>query len=384
MKLQFILFLFSQILISQEAIHNYGNIKVHDSEPLGLHLNLINNGNFDDNNGLVGLYGYGKSINISGAFSPVFFDLEIDADYGVTLETPISISNNCNFISGDIIAAKNQSKIYQNFTGQAFYLGENQVSKIDGYAAMTNKESFTFPVGNQNKLRPLTISSAAINIFTKCAYFYENYKTTSTHTGNFASTLENSNYLKISEKEFWCLESIMPSTITLTWDKESNIELLADYISDLKVVGWSKSKNKWVNLGNTSVNGSVDSGFLTSEVFTPDDFTIITIGGNNEKLQAFEQLELGNYFLTPNNDGKNDFLVIEGIEHSKNNSLQIFDRNGLMVYSKANYKNGFNGISNNNTTIAKKSGLPSGVYFYIITLHDLQQKHQGYLYLTAR
>ncbi len=384
MRFVYFILLMANITYAQEAIHNYGNLKVHDSEPLGLHLNLINNGNFDDNTGLVGLYGYEKSITISGAFSPIFFDLEIDADYGVKLETPIHISNNCNFISGDIITTKNQSEIYQNFTEQAFYLGENQVSKIDGYAAMTNKEHFTFPVGNQNKLRPLTISSAAINIFTKCAYFNENYKTSSTLTHNFESFNDNSNYLKISEKEFWHLESIMPSTITLTWDKESNIELLVDYISDLKVVGWSKSKNKWINLGNTSVNGSVDSGFLTSEVFTPDDFVIITIGGNNEKLQAFEQLELGNYFLTPNNDGKNDFLVIEGIEHSKNNSLQIFDRNGLMVYSKANYKNEFNGISNNNTTIAKKSGLPSGVYFYIITLHDLQQKHQGYLYLTAR
>ncbi|NNK75509.1 MAG: gliding motility-associated C-terminal domain-containing protein, partial [Maribacter sp.] len=63
------------------------------------------------------------------------------------------------------------------------------------------------------------------------------------------------------------------------------------------------------------------------------------------------------------------------------NSIQIFNRYGVMVYSKENYQNEFQGKSNRTSVIDKGSDLDSGIYFYIITLNDLKQKHQGYLYI---
>lgn len=53
------------------------------------------------------------------------------------------------------------------------------------------------------------------------------------------------------------------------------------------------------------------------------------------------------------------------------------------VFSKNNYTNEFGGYSNRSSVITKNYGLASGIYFYIITLNDLRQKHQGYLYLTS-
>ena len=92
---------------------------------------------------------------------------------------------------------------------------------------------------------------------------------------------------------------------------------------------------------------------------------------------------LDNYYMTPNGDGINDFLEIEGIEGSPNNVLQIYNRYGWLVFSKNNYSDEFTGISNVNGVITKNIGLPSGIYFYIVTFNDLNYKHQGYLYLTT-
>ncbi|UWX54152.1 gliding motility-associated C-terminal domain-containing protein [Maribacter litopenaei] len=127
----------------------------------------------------------------------------------------------------------------------------------------------------------------------------------------------------------------------------------------------------------------MSQGKVTSNTFTPNDYKIITLGGNKGMLQSLSSIDLDNYYMTPNGDGINDRLVIDGIENSPNNSLQIYDRYGILVYSKANYNNEFEGISNRESAIAGNSGLASGIYFYVISLNDLNIKHQGYLYLTA-
>ena len=383
MKQLIIILLFAEVLIAQEAVHNFGSMQMHGSISVGFHLDLINDGSFDQNSGLAGFYGYDKSLTVSGAFNPIFFDAEIAVDNGLFLDTGIGVINNGNLITGNVITPRNNTNVFPNFINDAFYIGENNVSLVDGYAAMTNKEIFTFPVGDDERLRPLSISSSTVNPFTKCAYFYENPNTPSTFGKSYQTRKKGSNYLSISEKEFWHLEGDVPSSVTLTWDEWSNISLLAEYVSDIKVVGWHKEQKMWVNLGNTDVQGEMTYGSITSEVFIPNAYEIITLGGNDDKLEEFSTIELDNYFMTPNGDGKNDFLILDGIEKSPDNSIQIFNRYGILVYSKTNYQNEFKGVSNRSSVIDKGSGLASGIYFYIITMNDLRQKHQGYLYISS-
>ena len=172
---------------AQEAVHNFGTIQIHNTAKVGFHLDLINNGSFDQNLGLVGFYGENTSIKVSGAFSPIFYDTEILVDKGLFLDTSIGVINNGNLISGDIITPRNHTSVFPNFMDDAFYVGENYVSMVDGYAALTNKDVFTFPVGDDNRLRPLSINSNEINAFVKCAYFYENPNTTSINGKNYQS-----------------------------------------------------------------------------------------------------------------------------------------------------------------------------------------------------
>ena len=94
-----------------------------------------------------------------------------------------------------------------------------------------------------------------------------------------------------------------------------------------------------------------------------------------------------NQLVTPNNDGRNDFLFINGVENALNNSLKIFNRWGVAVYEGRNYNNQnnvFDGRSRGRSTISAEDYLPSGVYFYIFEYEKDQESisASGYLYIS--
>ena len=132
------------LIKAQEEIHNFGNLQLHETAMVGFHSDFTNDGGFDQNLGLAGFYQEDRSITISGAFAPIFYDAEIAVDHGLILETSIGATNNVNLISGDIITPRNNTFTFANFLDNAFYTGENHVSLVDGYATITNKRNIYF------------------------------------------------------------------------------------------------------------------------------------------------------------------------------------------------------------------------------------------------
>jgi gliding motility-associated-like protein len=367
---------------AQDAVHNYGPMQVHTTGSVGFHMNVINDGAFNQNLGLVGFYN-DNTLTLSGTSNPVLYDTEIAVDNGFYIENTLGILNNTNLVSGTVFTPRSSYTTNLSFITDSFYTGESNTNMVDGYASILGKQAFTFPIGENGKLRPLTLTSEAINDYARSAYFDEDPNSPSILGTSFNTDEIENEFLSVSALEFWKLEGEVPSTVTLTWDDQSFVSLLGEFITDLKVVGWNVMRKQWENLGNSDVQGSSESGSVTSDTFIPNDYDIITIGGSNDLLETLNNIKLDNYYMTPNGDGINDRLVIEGIENSPNNTLQIFDRYGVLVYSKQNYIDDFDGISNRESVISKGSGLASGIYFYIIILNDLNQRHQGYLYLTS-
>ncbi len=80
--------------------------------------------------------------------------------------------------------------------------------------------------------------------------------------------------------------------------------------------------------------------------------------------------------FSPNNDNVNDLFVIAGIENFPNNELQIFDRNGFLVFNVRAYKNTWNGVNN------KGVALDSGSYFYVFNKKDGSKLLNGYIVLS--
>lgn len=71
--------------------------------------------------------------------------------------------------------------------------------------------------------------------------------------------------------------------------------------------------------------------------------------------------------MSPNGDGINDFLIIEGIRDFPENKVTLFNRNGTILWQANGYNNStvvFKGIS------SSRQKLPSGTYFYIVEVRD--------------
>ena len=66
--------------------------------------------------------------------------------------------------------------------------------------------------------------------------------------------------------------------------------------------------------------------------------------------------------ITPNDDGKNDVLIIDNIEKYPEAELTIFNRWGDILYIGKNYSNTWNGSNH------KGDPLPEGTYYYILRL----------------
>ena len=61
--------------------------------------------------------------------------------------------------------------------------------------------------------------------------------------------------------------------------------------------------------------------------------------------------------MTPNNDGKNDYFIVQGIDKYPNSTLYIFNRWGGTVYVSKNYANTW-----------RAEGLSEGTYYYRLEL----------------
>uniref|UniRef100_UPI002633CD05 T9SS type B sorting domain-containing protein n=1 Tax=uncultured Maribacter sp. TaxID=431308 RepID=UPI002633CD05 len=97
-------------------------------------------------------------------------------------------------------------------------------------------------------------------------------------------------------------------------------------------------------------------------------------------------IAVANEVITPDGDGTNDFFRIENIESFPNNTVQIYNRWGIVVYEMIGYDNvtnTFQGVSNGRATISEDSELPVGVYFYVIKYENDGDNldKAGYLYI---
>ncbi|MGB1210325.1 MAG: gliding motility-associated C-terminal domain-containing protein [Lacinutrix venerupis] len=374
-NLKYIALLLFQINFGQQALQNSGNIQIHDQGQIGFHIDLINNGTFNENLGLAGFYNSDNSLKISGTKTPRFFDMDIAVDDNLFLEINTEVSNGLYYIIGDIITPRTNSEISLDYLSNSFFVSEDDFRLTDGYAAITGNNSFTFPIGDDNKLRPLIIPTQNISSKFKAAYFNEDPNFPSTFLQSFNTNNSEVIISKISNEEFWDFNGTNKTIVTLTWDQESQIPLLTNDLLNLRVVGWSKAENKWLDLGNTNVTGDLNNGTISSFQFTPNDFEIITFGS----LIGSDGLVVYNG-ISPNNDGVNETFIIEGIDLFKN-ELKIFNRWGRVVYDVVDYKNTFNGVSNKKIIGSQGDRLPVGTYFYILQLTEDNKTYSGWIYI---
>ncbi|WP_010519198.1 T9SS type B sorting domain-containing protein [Croceivirga radicis] len=383
-KLLYILFfILSTVTTAQDALFNSGGFQLHDNGAIGFHTNWINTAPFVAEQGLVGFYG-DNPVQVLGNSNPTLFDLELFAPGGIFLGNTININNNANFIAGNLLSSLNNNTVYLNFMDNAFFTGEDDLRKVSGIAAITNKRIFSFPVGDVSMLRPLTLSSENTNAFASCKYLFQNPNNPFSIEETFDTQEKIRDIGEISEREFWVLTGTQPSRVTINWNTRSELFNLANSVDDIILVGWSKANAQWVIIGNSALSGDVDQGFLTSETFVPDDYAALTFGTVPLPTDTFavNNPTLGNYFVSPNADGINDVLIFDALDPTAPNEVYIYNRFGQRVFYKENYTNEFAGFSNiDNFVVGRDKGLPPGIYYYTVSLPQQELNYQGFFYL---
>lgn len=362
---------------AQTAFHNFGNVQIHNGGEIGFHTNLINDGTFNQNLGFAGFFNTSNSLTISGTEIPRFFDMEVDVDDNILLEINTEVINSLFYTNGDVITPRNTPNISLDFLNDVVYLSEDNLRLTDGYASYSGNNGFIFPIGDDNKLRPLITPFQNNNPIFSAAYFNEDPNFPSTFPSDFDTSNSEGIINAVSIDEFWDFSGTKETQVTLTWDSASNIPSLVDELQNLRVVGWNISENRWLDLGNAQFTGTPNSGTITSALFIPNEYEVITFGS----LIGTDGIEVFN-LVTPNEDGLNDVFRIEGIELFQNN-LKIYNRWGRLVYDINNYQNDWDGISNQSGIFGDRNDkLPTGTYFYVLNiLEENSRSIAGYLYI---
>ncbi|MDZ4824680.1 MAG: HYR domain-containing protein [Flavobacteriales bacterium] len=84
--------------------------------------------------------------------------------------------------------------------------------------------------------------------------------------------------------------------------------------------------------------------------------------------------------ISPDGDGVNDVFEIIGLEDYPDNKLAIFNRWGHKVFEASQYKNDWDGRSQDALTIGDAL-LPKGTYFFVLDLGSSVKAVKGYIYL---
>ncbi|WP_343624029.1 gliding motility-associated C-terminal domain-containing protein, partial [Flavobacterium lindanitolerans] len=91
--------------------------------------------------------------------------------------------------------------------------------------------------------------------------------------------------------------------------------------------------------------------------------------------------------MTPNGDGLNEFFQIDGLDCYPNNTVEIYNRWGVLVFDAQGYDNTtkvFRGVSEGRATVKKSEQLPDGTYYYVLKYVDAEGKTRekaSYLYI---
>ena len=67
--------------------------------------------------------------------------------------------------------------------------------------------------------------------------------------------------------------------------------------------------------------------------------------------------------ISPNGDGKNDVLLVEGLQNYPNHTVCVFNRWGNQVLNQKNYQNDWQGTWNG-------TNVPDGTYYYFVRNDD--------------
>lgn len=156
------------------------------------------------------------------------------------------------------------------------------------------------------------------------------------------------------------IPSFSQDQITLLLGQDLNTNFAFDGIGELSVSWLGGGSTPIDMIGNNIAVGGLEEG----------TYDMVLVSTNSPCHSEIDHLKIEVLSLSipngfsPNGDGFNDNFEITGLELYPNTQLQVFDRDGNLVYQAHNYDNSWNGVS------LRGDELPAETYFMVVILPD--------------
>ncbi len=152
-------------------------------------------------------------------------------------------------------------------------------------------------------------------------------------------------------------------------DEEFNVQVGfedADFLEalDYAMVLQAETSNATVySIYQDSTSGNTSEGLITNSTDHPLTLSYFSIGRKYlpQDKPPIKVLNL----ISPNGDGKNEFLFIENIDAYPECQVVIYDRWGTKVFEQAGYDNR-DKVFRGNNNVTKKAELTEGTFYYVI------------------
>lgn len=293
------------------------------------------------------------------------------------LAADISVSGSLNFQSGIIDAESYNGRVI--FEADGVHANAGDKSFVDGRVTKIGTAPFEYPVGDGGYYRP-SLHGASDNSQDSYTsrYFLKNSNASYPHSSR------EDKIKSIDDRQYWEIQKESGLTnivLTLTLDRAVTPEYIYDQAAgtEIHIVRWDASAGKWISQGGVADEAQ---SMVTSQVTGYGIFALARVVKSEEDE---DDLTVHNA-LSPNGDGKNDYFLIQGIDKYPDNTVEIYNRWGVLVYHASGYNESdrvFRGLSSGRATVSRDAGLPSGTYFYILKYRANTGNRQkaGYLYI---
>nr|WP_294942133.1 cadherin-like beta sandwich domain-containing protein [uncultured Mucilaginibacter sp.] len=201
-------------------------------------------------------------------------------------------------------------------------------------------------LSNNSNLSKLTLSAGTLSpAFTAGSTSYTASVSNATTTIKVTPTAANANaYIKVNG-------------ITVATGTASPAIPLAVGPNTISTVVVSQDSSKTRTYAVTITRAPASFALRTPQI-KPD----LAAPNSNLNIAGTLQQPIVRQAVSPNGDGINDILLIDGIESFADNTLKIMNRDGNLVFEKAKYDNISRGFDGHSGINGKQ--LPAGTYFY--------------------